>query len=182
MAYLIEFEGKRPRIGRNVFLAPTATLIGDVEVGDDTSIWFGVVVRADFGPIRIGAGSTIQDNSVVHVSSDVPTIIGNSVTLGHGVVVEGCTVGDHCLIGNGAVVLLHVTMGERSVVGANSVVREHTVIEPMSMYVGAPARFKRMLDGRALDWTNFAPADYRHMQARFRAEGIDRLELARCQE
>ena len=177
MAHLIEFDGKTPRIGANVFLAPTATLIGDVTVGDNTSIWFGAVIRGDFGVITIGKNCTIQDNSMIHVSDDAPTVIGDNVTIGHGAVVEGCKIGDHSMVGNGAVVLLYVMMGERSVVAANSVVLEHTQIPPLSLFTGAPAKFKKTLEGRALDWTDFAPKNYLWIQAKYRAQGIDKLEL-----
>jgi carbonic anhydrase/acetyltransferase-like protein (isoleucine patch superfamily) len=176
MAHLIEFEGKHPVIGANVFLAPTATLIGDVVVGDNTSIWFGAVLRGDFGAIRIGANCSIQDNVVVHADSEAATIIGDNVTLGHGACVEGCTIGNHSLVGSGAVVLIWATLGERSVVAANSVVLEKADIPPMTLAAGAPAKVKKALEGRALDWTEFAPRDYVRMQARYRAQGIDKLQ------
>jgi carbonic anhydrase/acetyltransferase-like protein (isoleucine patch superfamily) len=173
---LIEFEGKRPRIGKDVFIAPTAVLIGDVEVGDGSSIWFGVVLRADFGPIRIGRNCSIQDNSVLHAGTDCPTIIGDNVTVGHNVTAEGCHVGDNSLIGSGSVILLYTIFGERTMVAANSTVLEHSEYPPDVLLAGSPARIKRNLTGRALDWTQFAIDDYTKLQARYRAQNIDELK------
>ena len=174
MAHLITFDGKAPKIGKHVFLAPTAVLIGDVTIGDNTSIWFGTVIRADFDKIEIGANCTIQDNSVVHTATGMPTIIGDYVTIGHGACVEGCKIGNHCMVGSGAVVLIWAELGERSVVAANSVVLERTIIPPMTLATGAPAKVKTVLEGRALEWTDFAPRDYLQMQARYRAQEIDK--------
>lgn len=175
MAMLIELDGKKPQIGRDVFLAPTAVLIGDVRVGDNASIWFGTVLRADFGPIIIGEGSSIQDNAVIHSQADFPTTVGKNVTVGHNATIEGCIVGDNSLIGIGAVVLQYTEIGERVLIAANSVVLEHSKIPPRSLVAGAPAKVKRELTGRALDWTEFAVKDYHEMHARYRAQGIDQL-------
>ena len=97
MAYLIEYDGKKPQIGKDVFLAPTAVLIGDVRVGDNSSIWFGTVLRGDFGPITVGTCCSIQDNAVIHSMGERPTEIGNTVTIGHNATVEGCKIGDNSL-------------------------------------------------------------------------------------
>lgn len=173
---LIELDGKKPQIGENVFIAPTAVLIGDVRVGDGSSIWFGAVLRADFGSITIGQNSSIQDNCVIHSYADFPTVIGNSVTVGHNVTAEGCRIGDHSLIGVGSVVLPYATIGERSVVAANSVVLERSEIQGGVLVAGAPAKIKKELSGRALEWTDLGINSYLQMQARYRAQGIDKLK------
>ncbi|MDX1416611.1 MAG: gamma carbonic anhydrase family protein [Candidatus Promineifilaceae bacterium] len=173
---LIEFDGKRPRIGKDVFIAPTAVLVGDVQVGDGTSIWFGAVLRADFGPIQIGRSCSIQDNTVIHSDSDFPTVIGDYVTIGHNVTAEGCRVGDHSLVGSGSVVLPFTTFGQRTLVAANSTVLERSEFPPDVLLAGSPAQIKRSLTGRALDWTRFAIDDYTELQARYRAQKIDRLK------
>lgn len=172
MAHLIPFNDKEPTIGKDVFIAPTATLIGDVRIGDGASIWFGAVLRADFGPITIGAGTSIQDNSVIHTYAEFPTVIGENVTVGHSVTVEGCRIGDNSLIGVNAVVLPHTTIGERVVVAAGSVVLENSEIPDRVLVAGVPAKVKGELKGRALEWTQFGATSYHELQAQYRAQGI----------
>jgi len=142
---ILDYNGKSPRIGANVFIAPTAAVIGDVEIGDNASIWFGAVVRADMAPIRIGAGTNIQDNATVHVDNGHPARIGANVTVGHNAVVHGCVVEDDCLIGIGAVVLSGAHIGRAAVVAAGAVVREGAKIGPRHLVAGAPAVFKKEL-------------------------------------
>ena len=173
---IIEFDGKKPRIGKNVFIAPTAVLIGDVEIGGGTSIWFGAVLRGDFGPITIGQNCSIQDNCVIHSGEDHPTKIGNNVTIGHNVTAEGCVVGDNVLIGSGSVVLPYTTIREKTLIAANSTVLERSDFPAGVLVAGSPAKVKRELIGRALDWTQFAIDDYTKMQARYRAQGIGVVE------
>jgi len=175
MAHLIEYNGKKPQIGKDVFLAPTAVLIGDVRVGDNSSIWFGTVLRGDFGPITVGTCCSIQDNAVIHSMGERPTEIGNNVTIGHNATVEGCKIGDNSLIGIGAVVLQYVEIGERVVVAANSVVLERSQIPSHVLVTGAPAKVKKELTGNALDWTSFAIKDYQWLQSRYREQGVDQL-------
>src|SRR6188508_2578412 len=102
---IIEYQGKRPKIGKRVFIAPTAVIIGDVEIGDGASIWFGAVLRGDEGQILIGAESNVQDNAVLHTTPNFPTVLATRVTVGHGALLEGCTVDEGAVIGMGAVVL-----------------------------------------------------------------------------
>ena len=136
--------GKRtPRIAASAYIAPTADIIGSVEVGENASVWFQCVLRGDVEPIHLGASSNIQDGSVVHTIKGAPVVVGDWVTVGHRVVLHGCTVENHCLIGMGAVLLNHVQVGEGSVVAAGAVVLEHTVIPPRSLYVGVPAKLRR---------------------------------------
>lgn len=173
---IIEFEGKSPTIAEEVFIAPTAVLIGDVHVGRGTSIWFGAVLRADFGTILIGERCSVQDNSVLHSFASAPTRIGDCVTVGHNVTAEGCHIGSHSLLGMGCRVLPFATLGERVVVAANSVVLEKSEFPDGVLVAGAPAKVKKTLSGRALEWTDFAIPEYSEMQARYRAQGIDRLK------
>lgn len=181
MALIIPFGGKTPRLGKDVFLAPTAVLIGDVEIGDHTSVWFGCVLRGDFGAIRVGRNCTLQDNAVIHSGEDCDTVLGDNVTLGHNVTVEGCVIGDNTLIGVNAVVLPYSRIGTGSLIAASSLVLERAEIPDYVLVTGIPGRVKGPLEGRARDWTGFAPRDYLKMQARYRAEGIDKLTLDSAQ-
>jgi carbonic anhydrase/acetyltransferase-like protein (isoleucine patch superfamily) len=111
---IVEYEGKRPRIGQDVFIAPTAVIIGDVEIGDGASVWYGVVLRGDEGRIVIGRGSNVQDNTVIHTTPKIPTILKEDVTIGHGALLEGCTVEDGAVVGMGAVVLHAAVIGRQA--------------------------------------------------------------------
>lgn len=143
---LKSYEGKHPKLGERVFVAENAVLIGDVEVGDDCSIWYGTVIRADIYPVRIGARSNIQDNCTIHVTQgEWPTIIEEEVTLGHGVIAHGCTIRTHCLIGMGSILLDGVVVGEESLVGAGALVTEGMQIPPRSLVLGVPAKVRRSL-------------------------------------
>ena len=142
---ILTYAGRAPRIAASAYIAETADIIGDVEIGENASIWFTAVLRGDIDPIRVGANTNIQDGSVVHTMLGSPTIVGDWVTVGHAAVLHGCTIGDHCLIGMGAVLLTNVRVGEGSIIAAGALVRENTVIPPRSLYVGVPARFQRQL-------------------------------------
>jgi carbonic anhydrase/acetyltransferase-like protein (isoleucine patch superfamily) len=122
------------------FIAPTATVIGDVSLGEDTGIWYGAVLRGDRDRIEIGAGSNIQDNAVVHTSRGYPTRIGREVSVGHGAILHGCTIGDRVLVGMGAIVMNGVVVEEESIIAAGAVVTEGTVIPAGSVAMGVPAK------------------------------------------
>jgi carbonic anhydrase/acetyltransferase-like protein (isoleucine patch superfamily) len=144
MALILPFGGHSPRIGRDVFLAPNATIIGDVEIADGASVWFGAVLRGDIGPIRIGPRTNVQDLACVHLTEGLSqTVLGADVTVGHGAILHGCVVGDRCLVGMGSVVLDNAQIGEGSVIAAGSVVTARTVIPPRSLVRGTPARVIR---------------------------------------
>ena len=129
-----------------MFVADTATVIGDVEIGEDSSVWFGSVIRGDVNYIRIGARTNIQDLTVVHVTTGThPTVLEDEITVGHRVVLHGCHVGSGCLIGIGAILLDGVRVGARSLVAAGSLVTPGTEIPPQSLVMGSPARVKREL-------------------------------------
>ncbi|HLI30111.1 MAG TPA: gamma carbonic anhydrase family protein [Terriglobia bacterium] len=142
---ILNYAGHSPRIAASVFVAPSADIIGDVEIGESASIWFQSVLRGDIEPIRIGAYSNIQDGSVVHTVTGAPVTVGEWVTVGHRAILHSCTVESHCLIGMGAVVLNRARVGEGSIVAAGALVLEDTEIPPGSLYVGVPARLRRTL-------------------------------------
>lgn len=142
---ILDYKGKRPNIGRNVFIAPTAVVVGDVQLGDHSSVWFGAVLRGDMAPVTVGKKTNIQDNCIVHVDAGHPVVIGDNVTVGHNAVVHGCTVEDNCLIGMSAVVLNDACIKKGSVVAAGSVVRERSVVGPGHLVAGVPAQLKKEL-------------------------------------
>jgi len=146
MALILEYKGVRPKIGERVFLAENATVIGDVEIGDDSSVWFGAILRGDVNYIRVGKCTSIQDGSVVHVTRKThPTVIGNFVTVGHAVKLHGCTVKDNCLIGIGAIILDGAVINENSIVAAGTLVPPGKEFPPNSLIMGFPAKVKREL-------------------------------------
>lgn len=143
---ILEHKGVTPQLDASVFLAPGACVIGDVLIGEQSSLWFNVIVRGDVNSIRIGKRTNIQDGTIVHVTRDThPTIIGDDVTVGHSVTLHGCTVHDGSLIGIGAIVLDGAVIGASSLVAAGSVVTPGTQIPPQSLVMGSPGRVKRTL-------------------------------------
>lgn len=140
------YKGITPRIAGSAFVETSAHIIGDVEIGAHSSIWFNCVLRGDCYHIRIGENTNIQDGAVIHVTQGrFATTIGNFVTVGHSVVLHGCTIADRCLIGIGAIVLDDVTIGEESFIAAGSLVTPGTVIPPRSMVMGSPAKIRRQV-------------------------------------
>ncbi|MBQ4307115.1 MAG: gamma carbonic anhydrase family protein [Lachnospiraceae bacterium] len=139
------YARKTPVIDPDTFIAENAVIIGDVTIARGSSVWYNVVIRADRGPVTIGEESNIQDGSVIHMDRDLPVIIGNRVTVGHGAIVHGAKVGDGCLIGMGAVLMNRCEIGENSIVGAGSLVTQGKVIPPRSLVMGSPARVVREL-------------------------------------
>ena len=168
---IMEYAGNRPVIGRNVYIAPTAVIVGDVVIGDGASVWFGAVIRGDLAPIRIGRDTNVQDNCTLHVDLDVPAVVGSGVTIGHNAVVHGCTVEDGCLIGINAVVLNHARIRCGSIVAAGSVVREGDVVGPNHLVAGVPAVFKRDLSAASPDRFEGPVADYLMLSRRYRRPG-----------
>ena len=143
---IVTFEGARPELGPGAFVAPTATVLGKVKLGAGASVWYGCVLRGDVGRITVGARTNVQDLSVVHVTTDrFDATIGSDVTVGHRVILHGCTVGDRVLVGMGAVLLDGALVGVECIVGAGALVTPGTRIPPGSMVLGAPARVVRPL-------------------------------------
>jgi carbonic anhydrase/acetyltransferase-like protein (isoleucine patch superfamily) len=134
-----------PSVGANVLVAPGAALVGDVRLGDDSSIWWGAILRGDLAPISVGARSNIQDGAVIHVADDTPCIVGAEVVIGHRVMLHACRVEDGCLIGMQATILDDAVIGQGSVVGAGALVTQRMVIPPRSLVLGAPAKVVRTL-------------------------------------
>ena len=139
------FLRKQPTLGQGVYLAKTAVVLGDVTLGDYSSVWYGAVLRGDINKIVVGHHSNIQDNSVLHLADDFPCVLGNWVTVGHSAVVHACTVGDECLVGMGAIILDGAEIGEQSIIGARALVTQGTKIPPGSMVLGSPAKVVRPL-------------------------------------
>ena len=141
MALIKPVRGFTPKIGKNVWMADTATVIGDVEIGDDCSIWFNAVVRGDVNSIRIGKNVNIQDGCVLHTSYETSVIeMGDNVSVGHNAIIHGAKIEKNVLIGMGAVVLDNAVIGENSIIAANAVVTKNTIVEPGSLYAGIPAK------------------------------------------
>ena len=140
------FRGHEPQIHASTFVAETASVIGRVVLGENTSVWPGAVIRADSEPITIGEGSNVQDNAVLHVDPGVPMTIGPRVTIGHQVMLHGCTIGEGSLVGIQAIVLNHAVIGEYSLVAAGAIVTERKTYPPRSLIMGAPAKVVRELN------------------------------------
>ncbi|MCH8208188.1 MAG: gamma carbonic anhydrase family protein [Nitrospinae bacterium] len=143
---LIPYQETSPRIHPSVFIAPGTMIIGDVTIGEESSVWFNCVLRGDLDRIEVGTRTNIQDGCVLHVARrTLPLIIGDEVTVGHNVTLHACTIGSRCLIGMGAIIMDDAKVGDESIVAAGSLVISGTVIPPGSMVMGAPAKVKRPL-------------------------------------
>lgn len=141
MALIYEINGCTPVIGRETFIAPNATLAGDIILGDHCSIWFNAVLRGDVNKIRVGNCVNIQDNAVVHCTyKRSETIIGNNVSIGHNATVHGCVIEERVLVGMGSVIMDHAVIGSNSIIAAGAVILENTIVEPGSLYAGVPAK------------------------------------------
>jgi carbonic anhydrase/acetyltransferase-like protein (isoleucine patch superfamily) len=170
---LYEFEGKAPTVHPSAFVAPTASIIGDVTIEENASVWYGVVLRADFGAIVIRAGANVQDGSVLHTPEHLTCEIGEGATIGHSCMVHGATIGKEALIGNGAIVLDGSSIGERTLVAAGSVVTGDLPAGVLAL--GAPARVKGPLEGTNGElWVAANPQVYRDLAQRHR-KGIKEI-------
>lgn len=167
---LYAIDGKQPQLGSDAWVAPSADVIGDARLGDDASVWFGAVIRADNTPIIVGAGSNIQEGAMLHSDPDAPLTVGTGCTIGHHAILHGCTVGNNVLIGMGAILLNHAVIGEGSIVGAGALVTENKVFPPHSLIVGSPARAVRALDEQALVKLENSADGYRRKSKVFAAE------------
>ena len=169
-----ELEGKQPKLGSGAWVAETATVIGDVELGDNASVWFGAVIRGDTEHITVGADTNIRDGSVLHADAGKPLVIGAGVTVGHQVMLHGCFVADGSLVGNGAVILNGARIGRNCIVGAGSVVTENKEFPDNSLVIGAPARVVRTLDDAAAKTIAGNAAHYVANAKRF-ARGLKKI-------
>ena len=146
------YRGQVPRVHPSAFIDDSAQVIGDVEIGEDSSVWMCVVIRGDVNRIRIGRRSNVQDGTIVHVMKDThPTAIGDNVTIGPGAVVHGCTIEDRCLVGMGAILLNGVTVGSGSIVAAGTLLPEGMQVPPRSLVMGSPGKVRRTLSDADLD-------------------------------
>jgi carbonic anhydrase/acetyltransferase-like protein (isoleucine patch superfamily) len=168
LAQIITFGDKTPKIADDAFIAPNAVLIGDVEIGPGASVWFGVVLRGDVGPIRIGARTNIQDNSVIHLDADAPATLGDDVTIGHGAIVHGCTVENGAQVGMGAIVLSGAHIGAGSMIAAGAVVPEGMVVPPGSVVMGVPGKVRREVTAEERAALFERAAGYSERGARYR--------------
>lgn len=140
---LIEYEGITPNVHSSVFVAPGAMIIGDVSIGEESSVWFNCVLRGDLEPIRIGCRTNIQDGTVIHMDKEIPCLIGDDVTVGHGAILHSCAIDNEALIGMGAILLTGCKIGERAIVAAGTLVREGQEIPPGTVAMGVPAKVRR---------------------------------------
>ena len=166
---IFQLDGEQPNIAEGCFVAPSATLIGQVSLAQGASVWFGAVLRGDTEPIDVGEGSNVQDQAVLHADPGFPLKIGKGVTIGHLAMLHGCTIEDHVLVGIGAVVLNGARIGEGSLVGAGALVTEGKVIAPRSLVVGSPARVIRTLDENQVAGLKANAAHYVQNGKRYRA-------------
>jgi len=161
------FQGVQPRIAPSAFIAETAVIVGDVQIGEQSSVWYNVVARGDVNFIRIGDRTNIQDLTMLHVTHrkhaddpGAPLVIGDDVTVGHSVTLHGCTIGNGAFIGMQAIVMDKVTVGEGALIGARALVTEGTVIPPHTLWVGAPAKYKRDLTPDEMTWLGKSAGNY----------------------
>jgi carbonic anhydrase/acetyltransferase-like protein (isoleucine patch superfamily) len=172
MALIRAWGGRTPRLAEDVWVADDAVIVGDVEIGPGSSVWFGTVVRGDVNHVRIGARTNLQDHTVVHVTSHThPTVVGDDVTVGHRVTLHGCTVKDRCLVGIGAIVMDGAVVGEDAMVGAGSLVPPGMVVPPGMLALGSPARVKRGLTQEEIAFFRKSAAAYAGYAEAYRREG-----------
>ena len=178
MALVLPFNGITPRIHPSAFIAPTAVLIGNVEVGPESSIWFGAVLRGDHPEhgIRVGARTSIQDNCVLHVSARGATIVGDEVTVGHGAVFESCEIKRGALIGMNAVLLHGCVIGEQALVAALSVVPTGMIVPDRMLVAGAPAVVRKELKGESADWVLGSSEHYVELSRSYLRENIQHFD------
>ena len=176
MGTILPFRDRSPKVADDAFVAPTATIVGDVTVGSESSIWFGAVLRGDHPEhgIVVGPRTSVQDNCVVHVGGWGPTRIGADCTVGHGAAFESCVIGDGTVVGMNAVILQESRIGSECVVAAGAVVLEGTEIPDRSLVAGVPARVRKTLEGSAAEWIRRGSRHYVELSRAYREEGVDR--------
>ncbi|MEG8024310.1 conserved hypothetical protein [Sphingomonas aurantiaca] len=168
-------EGKRPTVADDVWIAPSADVIGDARLGQGASVWFGAVIRADNTPILVGARTNIQEGAMLHSDPGAPLSVGEGCTIGHHAILHGCTIGDNVLVGMGATILNNAVIGDDCLIGANALVTEGKVFPAGSLIVGAPAKAVRDLAPEAIAALKLSAAAYAARQ-RVYAEGLERIE------
>ena len=174
---LYSIDNITPNCDKTNFIASNATVIGNVQMEQDVSIWFNVVIRGDNDPIKIAAGSNVQDGSILHTDSGAPLTIGKMVTVGHKVMLHGCSISDYCLIGINSTILNHAVIGKNSIVGANSLITENKTFPENSLIMGSPARVIRELTSEEMKMIEYSAQAYIHNGKRF-AKNLVNFEAA----
>lgn len=173
MAHIITIDGKTPEIADNTFVAPTATLSGDVVLGRGSSAFYGVSVRGDSDAIRIGEGTNLQDNVVVHADAGMPCTVGERVSVGHSAVIHGCTIGDDCLVGMSATIMNGAVIGANSLVAAGALVLEAMEVPPGSLVAGVPAKVRRALSPEEIESLKTNASTYLELARKHREATAD---------
>jgi carbonic anhydrase/acetyltransferase-like protein (isoleucine patch superfamily) len=170
---ILEYGGKKPQLHPSVFLAPTGVVIGDVVLGESSSVWFGAVLRGDINQVRIGQRVNLQDMVMVHVDEGpFHTVVGNDVTVGHRAILHGCRIEDTCLIGMGSTILSGAQIGEGSIVAAGAVVMENSVIPPRSLVAGIPGKILRPMSDKEIEGLKDHALNYAALAASYLKQGL----------
>lgn len=164
------YKGSSPEIHESCFVAENATVIGQVKIGEKSSIWFGAVVRCEFEHVEIGENTNIQDCSIVHTDMGYPTVIGNNVTVGHGAIVHGATVADNVLVGMGAILMNGVKVGKNTIIGAGALCTENMVIPEGAVVVGSPAKVIKTAEEYNLVYTSLNSIAYTELAAEYKKQ------------
>jgi carbonic anhydrase/acetyltransferase-like protein (isoleucine patch superfamily) len=164
---LERFLARKPRLGSGVYIARGAVVVGDVEIGDRSSVWYHAVLRGDINRIVVGHDSNIQDNAVLHLADDFPCLVGSWVTIGHGAIVHACTIEDACLIGMGSIILDGAVVKKNGFVGAGAVVSPGKTVGPGELWLGNPARFVRLLDAKEIEQLTYSAEHYVRLKDRY---------------
>jgi carbonic anhydrase/acetyltransferase-like protein (isoleucine patch superfamily) len=167
VATIVELDGVAPQIAEGVFLAPTAVLIGDVRIGERSSVWFGAVLRGDLEHIEVGAGTSIQDNAVLHCAEGMPTVVGDDCTVGHSALLEGCRIEDGAVVGMGAIVLHHAVVGAGAMLAAGGVLPDRATVGAGMLAAGVPAKEKRELTAEGVEYTKVSAEHYQQLRERY---------------
>lgn len=174
MGHIFSYKSAKPTIGKDVFIAPTAVVAGDVTIGDNSSVWFGAVIRGDFQPVVIGRCSNIQDNAVVHTMGDRPTVIGDGVIIGHNAIVHCDHIGNNTLIGMGSIVLGYSHIGDNVVIGAGTLISQHKKIPSNSLVFGNPSKIIRALRDDEIEALQASAENYHTLAERYK-DSIEEL-------
>jgi len=166
----VPYQGKTPQLEKNVFVAPGAYVIGEVTIGEESTIWFNAVLRGDEGPITIGKRCSIQDNATIHLYEGAPIVVEDEVTVGHNAILHGCHIGRRSIVGMGATILDHAVIGEECIIGANTLIPSGKKIPPRSLVIGSPGKVVRELNAQDLEMIQESIDSYVDKGYAFRAE------------
>lgn len=168
---LLSYQGITPKVHDDVFLASGVSVIGDVTIASRANIWFNTVIRGDVHPIEIGQCTNIQDNSTIHVMHNHPTVIGDYVTVGHGVIIHACHIASNCLIGMGSIILNYAEIGENCIIGAGTLITENKKIPPNSLVMGSPGKVIRTVTEQEIEAIRTSALNYYEESKKYRFEG-----------